>query len=63
SLDGHHILGASIIMHRNYHSPERSPERSSSSSSSDELIAYDLSWRSEELNSLLRDVLDKHGFE
>ncbi|CAG8634559.1 6060_t:CDS:2, partial [Paraglomus brasilianum] len=50
-----------IVQDCRYHSPERFPERSSSSSSSDEIIVYNLSWRSEELKSLLRD--DKHGFE
>ncbi|CAG8588985.1 4140_t:CDS:2, partial [Paraglomus brasilianum] len=55
-----------IVQDRRYHSPERSPERSPNSSfehSSNEIIVYDLSWRSEKLKNLLRDILDKHGFE
>jgi hypothetical protein len=39
-----------IVQDRRYHSPERSPERSSSNSSSDEIITYDLNWRSEEVS-------------
>jgi len=42
-----------IVQDRRYHSPERSPERSPNSSfehSSDEIIVYDLSWRSEKVS-------------
>jgi hypothetical protein len=43
-----------ILRDPRYHSPEHSPERSEDSSSStqlerDDLIVYDLSWRSEEV--------------
>ncbi|PKY50955.1 hypothetical protein RhiirA4_467735 [Rhizophagus irregularis] len=52
-----------ILQVPHYHSPEHSPERSSSTQlESDDIVVYDLGWRSEELKNLLK-ILDKRGFE
>ncbi|RGB28976.1 hypothetical protein C1646_767154 [Rhizophagus diaphanus] len=47
-----------ILANRTYHSPEMSETEDKGSKSV--INVYDLSWRSEELRLLLRNVLDKH---
>uniref|UniRef100_U9USW1 Uncharacterized protein n=2 Tax=Rhizophagus irregularis TaxID=588596 RepID=U9USW1_RHIID len=52
-----------ILKNRKYHSPEISESDDDPVNQNKRIICvYDLSWRSDELKTLLRDILDPHSF-
>ncbi|PKK65879.1 hypothetical protein RhiirC2_715250 [Rhizophagus irregularis] len=52
-----------ILKNRKYHSPEISESDDDPINQNKHIICvYDLSWRSDELKTLLRDILDPHSF-